>query len=257
MVDIENSIGGQGGGSAGNGGIPAPQTFYFKIPPNDTLLGYWTTVADRLFKLRHCQNIQGQALQLALFDAPIDPGLLIRAQTAGVDSTSVIADLSAALPHYRFTFLYTQALDFVNAVRAYGALLLAALEKSDGDQLAVLIATNQQQILQQSDQIFEWQAEQAQNAIDALNQNLKLGTDKLAYFTDQSAILSIINTWENLALQLQAWAIGLNLKAAFTQGAKVVQDILPQSPAGSRASAVRWLTSRRILASLPAPPPRR
>ena len=34
----------------------APQTFYFKIPPNANLLGYWSTVADRLFKLRHCQN---------------------------------------------------------------------------------------------------------------------------------------------------------------------------------------------------------
>ncbi|MBZ5728803.1 MAG: hypothetical protein LAP87_27960 [Acidobacteriia bacterium] len=233
MVEIENSVGGQGGGNAGSGGIPAPQTFYFKIPPNDTLLGYWTTVADRLFKLRHCQNIRGQALQLALFDAPIDPGLLIRAQNAGVDLTSVIADLTAGLPNYRFTFLYTQALDFVNAVRAYGALLLAALEKSDADQLAVLIATNQQQILQQSDQILEWQVEQAQNAIDALNQNLKLGTGKRDYFRDQSALLSVINAWENMALQLQAWAIGLNLKAAFTQGAKVVQDILPPASAGA------------------------
>jgi hypothetical protein len=233
MVEIENSIGGQGGGTAGNGGIPAAPTFYFKIPPNDTLLSYWTTVEDRLFKLRHCQNIQGQSMQLALFDAPIDPGLLIKAQSAGVDLNSVLADLGVGLPNYRFTFLYTQALDFVNAVRAYGALLLAALEKSDADQLAVLIATNQQQILQQSDQIFAWQVEQAQSAIDALNQSLKLGQDKLAYFTDQSAILSVINTWENMALQLQAFAIGLNLKAAFAKSAKVVQDIMPPTSCGA------------------------
>jgi hypothetical protein len=233
MVEIENSIGGQGGVNGAAQGIPAAPTFYFKIPPNETLLNYWTTVEDRLFKLRHCQNIQGQAMQLALFDAAIDPGLLIRAQNAGVDLTSVLTDSTVGLPNYRFTFLYGQALDFVNAVRAYGALLLAALEKSDGDQLAVLIAVNQQQLLQQSDQIFEWQVEQAQSAIDALNQSLKLGQDKLAYFTDQSAILTIINTWENMALQLQAWAIGLNLKAAFTQGAKTVQDILPPASAGA------------------------
>ena len=58
MVEIENVIGGAGGGSATaeSGSIPLPQTFYFKIPPNAKLLGYWTTVADRLNKLRHCQN---------------------------------------------------------------------------------------------------------------------------------------------------------------------------------------------------------
>jgi hypothetical protein len=88
MVEIENVIGGaSGGGGAGNGqgtgGIPLPQTFYFKIPPNDKLLGYWTTVGDRLRKLRHRQSITGAPLQLALFDAPIDPGLLIAAQAPG------------------------------------------------------------------------------------------------------------------------------------------------------------------------------
>src|SRR5207237_3558784 len=83
LVDIENVIGG-GGGGAGGDGLPAPQTFYFKVPPNEKLLGYWSTVANRLFKLRHCQNIAGVTRSLALFDAPIDPGLLIKAQAAGV-----------------------------------------------------------------------------------------------------------------------------------------------------------------------------
>ena len=152
MVEIENVIGGAaaaGGGGAGGGGsgIPAPHTFYFKIPPNDTLLGYWTTVADRLYKLRHCQTIAGAPLQLALFDAPIDPGLLIAAQAAGVDLSSVLSDLAAALPNYRFTSLYPQALDFVNAVRAYGASLQAALEKSDAGALTLLQQTTQQQLL--------------------------------------------------------------------------------------------------------------
>ena len=99
MVEIENVIGGAGSAAAGApatvGRLPA-QTFYFKIPSNAKLLGYWTTVADRLYKLRHCQNITGAPLQLALFDAPIDPGLLIAAQAAGVDLSSVLSDLGAA-----------------------------------------------------------------------------------------------------------------------------------------------------------------
>ncbi len=183
LVEIENVLGQGGGGQGGNGGaIPAAQTFYFKIPSNDKLLGYWKTVADRLFKLRHCQNIQGVERQLALFDAPIDPGLLIKARAAGVDIGSVLTDLQVALPNYRFAALYPQALDFVNAVRAYGALLTSALEKRDADHLAVLLATNQQQLLSAADQIFGWQVEQAQKQIDNLNAALELAQEKVSFW---------------------------------------------------------------------------
>src|SRR5262249_43444566 len=150
-----------------------------------------------LFKLRHCQNLAGQALQLALFDAPIDPGLLLRAQAAGVDLGSVIADVTALLPNYRFTFLYGQALDFVNAVRAYGALLLAALEKADAGQLATLTTTSQLQLLQFADQTLARQVDLAQNAIDVLNQSLILGQDKLTYAqSNAGGVLAAMNAWE-------------------------------------------------------------
>ncbi len=179
LVDIENVMGGVGGGGGGGGGgLPAPQTFYFKIPPNDKLLGYWKTVADRLFKLRHCQNIAGVTRQLALFDAPIDPGLLIRAQAAGVDLGSVLSDLTAPLPNYRFTALYPQALDFVGAVRGYGAQLLAALEKRDAEALAALLATQALQVQQDMDQILEWKIAEAQKQIVSLNQALALAQAK-------------------------------------------------------------------------------
>lgn len=36
-----------------------PATFYFCIPPNSDMLRYWDTVEDRLFKIRHCMNIEG------------------------------------------------------------------------------------------------------------------------------------------------------------------------------------------------------
>jgi hypothetical protein len=179
MVDIENVMGQGGGGGGGNGGgMPGPQTFYFKIPPNDKLLGYWKTVADRLFKLRHCQNIEGITRQLALFDAPIDPGLLIKARAAGVDIGSVLSDVQVSLPNYRFTTLYSQALDFVNAVRGYGAQLLAAVEKSDAEALALLLATQQQLLQADVDQILQWRIDEAQKQIDALNQTIALAQAK-------------------------------------------------------------------------------
>ena len=50
------------------------KALYFCVPRNDKLLGYWDTVADRLFKIRNSLNIQGVFRQLALFEPPIDPG---------------------------------------------------------------------------------------------------------------------------------------------------------------------------------------
>jgi hypothetical protein len=190
MVEIENVIGGAGlsgaSGSQGNPGAPPAQAFYFTIPSNPQLLGYWTTVADRLYKLRHCQSITGAALQLALFDAPIDPGLLIAAQAAGVDLSSVLSDTAVALPNYRFTALYPQALDFVNAVRAYGTELQAALEKNDAGTLSLLQQTLQQQLLSDGSQVLDWQVQQAQSNLDALEQSLALAQQKYNFNSSQS-----------------------------------------------------------------------
>ena len=57
----------------------------FCVPPNETLLGYWDLVEDRLFKIRHCMNIEGIARTLPLWEPRIDPALLVRAKAAGLE----------------------------------------------------------------------------------------------------------------------------------------------------------------------------
>ncbi len=61
------------------------RSLYFCIPKNDKLLAYWDTVSDRLYKIRNCLNMEGIFRKLALFDPPIDPGLLVKATAAGID----------------------------------------------------------------------------------------------------------------------------------------------------------------------------
>lgn len=46
---------------------------YFCISPNDKLLDYWDTVSERLYRIRHCQGIDGVERGLALFPPPISP----------------------------------------------------------------------------------------------------------------------------------------------------------------------------------------
>jgi hypothetical protein len=229
MVEIENVIGGAGGSGGGSGsgkkGSTPPQTFYFTIPSNPQLLGYWTTVADRLYKLRNCQTIAGAPLQLALFDAPIDPGLLIAAQAAGVDLSSVLSNLGASLPNYRFTSLYPYALDFVNAVRAYASSFQAALEKTDAGALALLQQTTQQQLLQDGSDVLDWQVQQAQSNIDALNQTLALAQQKYDYNTLQAQTFA--NPAENTGAALHAASSLLKVIAAATASAAAVGAVVP------------------------------
>src|SRR5207253_8308608 len=96
---------------------------------NAKLLGYWDTVADRLFKIRHCMNIKGVIEPLPLFAPPIDPGLLVAAAAAGLDLGSVLNDINSAPPPYRFVRIIQLAKELCDETRGLGDELLSALEK--------------------------------------------------------------------------------------------------------------------------------
>jgi hypothetical protein len=144
-------------------------TQYFCTPPNPQLDKYWDTVADRLFKIRNCMNIQGIVRTLALFDPPIDPGLLVRAAAAGVDLGSVIASLNAPPPHYRFRFLVARAVRLAEEIRSFGAMTLQVLEKKDAEALADLRARNETVLLDAVRDVRKKQVRQVEEALAELS----------------------------------------------------------------------------------------
>jgi hypothetical protein len=107
LVGIESFVPPATGAITSGGAQPLtlPTMLYFCVPKNDKLLAYCDTIADRLFKIRHCMSIEGLVRQLPLFEPPIDPALLVKAAAAGVDIASALSDISAALPHYRFNIM--------------------------------------------------------------------------------------------------------------------------------------------------------
>ena len=61
---------------SGDEADPAPLTMsFFCLTGNDKLMGYWDTVSDRLFKIRHCMNIEGVVRALAALRAADRPGV--------------------------------------------------------------------------------------------------------------------------------------------------------------------------------------
>lgn len=148
--------------------LPRLDSLYFCIPNNENLLGYWDTVADRLYKIRNCMNIEGVRRQLALFQPPIDPGLLVRAAAAGVSIETVLGELWVPSPHYRFQVVLQKAMDFCNEVRSLGGALLATLEKRDAEDLALLRATHEIDLLKKVESVKTEQIEEAQQNVAAL-----------------------------------------------------------------------------------------
>jgi hypothetical protein len=161
------------GSGGGSGDLTGPlfgigRTLNFCVPPNQTLLGYWDIVADRLFKIRNSENIEGVVQQLPLFDPPIDPGMLVKAAAAGLDIGSIVSGLNQPLGPMRSLFLIQKALEIAAEVRSLGNTLLSAIEKGDAEQLALLRQGHEitLQTLTQNVRFLQWkQAEEATNAL--------------------------------------------------------------------------------------------
>src|SRR5436309_2612202 len=206
-----------------------PPTFYFCIPKNDNLLGYWDTVADRLFKIRHCMNIEGVVRELPLFEPPIDPALLVRAAAAGIDIGSVLKDLNAAVPHYRFGTMLQKAVELCNDVKALGSALLSALEKRDAEALALLRSSNEISLLNAVREVKKNQIEEANNALEALNKALEIADERYKYYSSREFMnaAEIANTTlTSAALIPQAVGIGLDAFAG-------VAHLAPAGTAGA------------------------
>jgi hypothetical protein len=215
----------------GNGQMPPmlPSTLYFCIPKNDQLLAYWETVADRLFKIRHCMNIEGQVQELPLFEPPIDPGLLVKAAAAGIDISSALNDMNAALPNYRFTMMVQKAVELCAEVRSLGGAVLSALEKRDVEALALLRSTNEVQLLKAARSVKAQQVEEAQRAIEALQKSREMVDLRHTFYAN----VEFMNDAEKAHIVLVGVSAILQAVSQLLELASSVASAVPDIEAGA------------------------
>lgn len=161
------------------------KTLYFCVPPNDKMLAYWDTVADRLFKIRNSLNIQGIFRQLPLFEPPIDPALLARAAAAGLDVGAIINGLNQALPLVRFQFFVQKAAEICQEVKSLGNSALSAMEKEDNEALALLRAKHERSLLALTEAVKYAQWQEAIKAREGLEQSLANTVERYRYYEMQ------------------------------------------------------------------------
>ncbi len=193
LVEFENLLPDLSVLPEGGAELPPPPftlaSLYFCIPQNDRMLEYWDRIEDRLFKIRHCQNIDGIERSLALFAPPIDPAALVRAAAAGLDISSVLAGLNAPLPHYRFQQLAQKATELTQELRSLGSALLQALEKKDAEALALLRSEHEIALLKATRDTKLQQIEESKEQIEVLNKSKAVTEERRTFYAEIEKII--------------------------------------------------------------------
>ena len=222
----------------GGGAAPLLNTttpaLYFCLPNNEKLMGYWDTIADRLFKIRHCQNIEGVERELALFEPPIDPALLVRAVAGGVDISSVLADLNSPQPHYRFNYLVQKAGEICGQLQSLGSALLSALEKQDAEELTLMRSQDDTLLLSLAKTVRKLQVSDSQRNREGLEKTRDVTAHRAEYYTGlvQDGLNSGEKEQQTLSTVSMALSVagqGLEMAASAVQP---VPDVLVGAIAG-------------------------
>lgn len=172
-----------GGGTGGQAPLfGLGRTLYFCVPRNDKLLSYWDLVGDRLFKIRHCMNLQGVVRPLAPFDPPIDPAGLVRAASSGIDVGSIVSGLNQPLSPVRSLPLMQKALELCAEVRSLGAGVLGAIEKHDAERLALLRQSHELTVQGLARETRFLQLKQAQAATESLAASRAAAVERYHYY---------------------------------------------------------------------------
>ena len=205
--------------------LPANGTsLLFCVPPNEQMLAYWGNVAQRLYNIRHCLNQQGAPQPLPLYAPPLDPLQLIAEKAAG----STPSSNPPPVPTYRFATYLQKAVELTNDVRAYGTLILSALEKQDAETLSVLRANQEVDIQTRLLDVKAQQITEAQDQKAALVNQQAITQIRYNFYSS----IAFLNPAETAAISLQTQALALNRSAVPLDISASIIHLLPEFSVG-------------------------
>lgn len=189
--------------------IIAQLTPVFCVPANDTLLGFWDRLEDRLYKIRHCEDIDGNLKQLALFAPPINPMQLVAMEAAGLSLDDVLGSTNGDLPPYQFSTLIERAKSFAATLSGFATSLLVALEKKEAEQLNHLRLTQQMNIAQMTTQMRQAEIDATSATLDLLNSQLASAQYRSGFY--DGLITQDKTAWEYLQTDAIHTASGIKV----------------------------------------------
>ncbi len=197
----------------------------FCIPQNTRMLEAWDRVEDRLYKLRHCLDINGVARQLPLLAPPIDPAQLVSARAAGLNPSDMLAAGTGALPPYRFGYLLERAKAYAASAQGFGAALLSALERRDAEALARLRHVHQKDLLALTTEVRDQELQLARQSITLVERRLEAAQYRHDYY--ESLIDEGLSTPEKQQEVTRIAAVAIRAIQPALSAAAAVSYLLP------------------------------
>ncbi|MGH8531325.1 MAG: neuraminidase-like domain-containing protein [Gammaproteobacteria bacterium] len=199
---------------------------YFCVPENAQMLAYWDKVEDRLYKIRHCLDLEGKPLKLPLFAPPINPLELVRAAAAGQPGLSVLEQQRPSIPPYRFASMLPHARTLTDTVTTLGSSLLTALDMRDGEALARLRTSQELAILNLTTYTMTQQVENARFALESLQETANAIKSKQDFY--QRLVDENLSPAEISNLVFSSVALPLNILSGSLEAASGIAYAIPQ-----------------------------
>lgn len=154
----------------------------FLPPYNADLLAYWDKLEVRFYNLRHHLSLDGQPLALPLYAQPVDPRELQRRFGAGNGAGGNSVNPNTVFSQYRFAVLLERAKEAVRDVMDLGRELLQAIDSGEVKEVDILLRTQQQQVLQLTDEIESTQIAILQDELIASQRTLAGAQKRLSHY---------------------------------------------------------------------------
>src|SRR5262249_20662830 len=148
-----------------------------------------------------------------LYGPPLNPLGLAEEAAAGASFPGA----TTPAPIYRFAVYCQKAVELANDVRAYGALILSALEKQDAETLAVLRANQELDIQTRILNVRSSQVDEARDQVETFVNQKAMVQIRYNFYSN----IAFLNAWESAALALQGAALianGLAIVLDMTSG---------------------------------------
>lgn len=164
---------------------------YFCVPRDEKLDELRVLVADRLAKLRSCQDIDGVRRALSLYGQRIDPALLVRATAEGLDLDVVLGQILSAKPTMSFPALWSRAVQACERARTLEEAWLGARERADAEGYALL--QNEQEIPSLEMQVEQGvhRLEDARLLVEALDRTIESAQLRFDYYSTRERITAL------------------------------------------------------------------
>jgi hypothetical protein len=159
--------------------IDAP---WFRLPVNTQLLDLWDNLDLRLGNLRNNLTLDGKPLLLALYEAPVNPFDLLRAQLAGEGGGARRLGSLAIIPPYRFRAMLPRVQNAVDTLIRFGEQVRTYMELRDRSQQEELLQSHVQELSDFGVTLQERAIEQARSSKDALTASKAMVLSRQGYY---------------------------------------------------------------------------